>query len=356
MRRFLPFALPLILVACSDDPVANEATPRAVSSSSAATAVDGHVAPKPGALRTFGNWAVGCDNGATCKAAALIDEEADPSGVLMSVERGAGPAGAITLRFQHDGPIALPMSVGVDGEAVVRGGTVDGEWTVLTGQPAEVLTRRLAGGETLGVADATGAEVGTVSLTGAAAALRWIDAQQGRAGTTGAIVARGGKADTRPAPALPVVQAPAIRGEAALLDPQVVVAMRRQGQCDSNGLPEATTAPLGGGRTLALIPCVVGAYNILSVVAVVERGEATAANFDVPVQAEVAGGMPVVVNGGFADGVLRSDAKGRGIGDCGIAQKFAWDGKGFRLIERREMEECRGNTDLIRTWVARVVQ
>jgi hypothetical protein len=52
--------------------------------------------------------------------------------------------------------------------------------------------------------------------------------------------------------------------------------------------------------------------------------------------------------------VLTSYAKGRGLGDCGVSQRFAWDGTRLRLIEQAEMSECRGNPNFIRTWTARV--
>ena len=65
-----------------------------------------------------------------------------------------------------------------------------------------------------------------------------------------------------------------------------------------------------------------------------------------------AGGVPQLVNAGFGEGLLSSHAKGRGIGDCGVSQSFAWDGTRFRLVEQSEMTECRGSTRLIPTWRA----
>ncbi|MEP9403223.1 DUF1176 domain-containing protein [Sphingomonas silueang] len=364
MRAPLSLFLALPLLACSgaDDPAGNAAEPAAHRSPAASLPTgDSHTVPQPTALRTFGDWTAGCDNGGTCQANALLGEDDPAPPVLVAIERAAGPDGAITLRLQREGTTALPLTLAVDGEAVARGGKAAGEFVALTGEPAATLARRIAAGKRLGVADGTGEAIGSISLTGAAAALRWIDAQQGRADTVGAIVARGKRPDTRPAPALPVVQAPVIRGEAALLDPQLVTTMRATAGCGGEQLPEVTTRPLGGGRTLALVPCVLGAYNLVSAVFVVERGKATPAQFDAPSgiapgDVEMAAGVADVVNGDFADGVLTSDAKGRGLGDCGVAQRFAWDGARFRLIEQREMTECRGSIDYIRTWAARVVR
>ena len=50
---------------------------------------------------------------------------------------------------------------------------------------------------------------------------------------------------------------------------------------------------------------------------------------------------------------LSSYEKGRGLGDCGSTENYAWDGARFRLVEQNEMGECRGSADYIRTWTAR---
>ncbi len=311
--------------------------------------------PAPTKLRTFGNWAAGCDNGGLCQAGALMTDDASAPPVLLSIRRAAGPEGTITVRFQIDGdpPVQLPLVFAVDGRTIGRGGME------LTEDAAATLVAELVKGRTLAIAAGSGQLVGTVSLTGAAAALRWIDAEQGRVGTTGAIVARGNDADTRPAPTLPIVRAATIRGEAALIDPQLVTTMRRTAGCDGDGsgLPDQDSSPLGDGRTLAIVPCRVGAYNVASAVFVVENGAATPAQFDAP--SAMPGDVPAVqqvVNARFEDGVLTSNAKGRGLGDCGVRQRFAWDGTRFRLIEQEEMGECRGSIDYIRTWSARLVR
>jgi hypothetical protein len=45
-------------------------------------------------------------------------------------------------------------------------------------------------------------------------------------------------------------------------------------------------------------------------------------------------------------------AKGRGIGDCGTAATYAWDRQSFRLVEQKEMSECRGTLELLTTYRA----
>ncbi|MGN7158299.1 DUF1176 domain-containing protein [Sphingomonas sp. SAFR-052] len=352
MRRFLPLALPLLLPACNAEAPAPEPTPSATTSPAPLT--DSATPPKPLPLKTFGDWAAGCDNGATCQAGSLVPDDGEPPALTLSIERAAGPDTGVTLHLRGPAP-SLPLTFAVDGEAVARGGKPHGDWTELSAEPALAVTRSLANGRTITIADAGGNPVTTLSLKGAAAALRWIDAQQGRDGTTGALVALGKRPDTRPAPALPIVRAPVIRGEAALLDPLLVTRMRETATCDTDDLPEVTTKPLGS-RTLAIVPCAVGAYNVLSALFVIERGEAVPATFDAPPAGDAPGDLPLVFNAGFADGILTADARGRGLADCGTTQRYAWDGKRFRLIEQRDMTECRGNIDYIRTWAARLVR
>ena len=52
---------------------------------------------------------------------------------------------------------------------------------------------------------------------------------------------------------------------------------------------------------------------------------------------------------------LASFFKGRGLGDCGAGQEWAWDGEMFRLIHAEAMGECRGSTDYITIWRAQAV-
>ena len=283
-----------------------------------------------------------------------MPEEGDAAATTLSIERVPGPDAPVAIRLRSQATIALPLTAQVDGEAVARGGTQQDEAIVLTGAPAMALASRLAAGRTLTLIDSGGATIATLPLTGASAALRWIDDRQGRVGTTGALVARGAKPDTRPAPPLPVVRVATIRGEAALLDPLLITRMREMAKCDDDDLPDVTTKTLDGPRTLAIVPCAEGAYNTLSALFVIERGTAVPVSFDAPVAGDSDGDL--AYNATFEDGILDTFAKGRGLGDCGVMQRYAWDGARFRLIELREMEECRGNPDFIRTWTARVIR
>lgn len=354
------FLLPL--ASCGGDPApspapkASAAPEPAVPAATPRPDADTGTNPEPTEPQTFRDWVVSCDNGLACRAVALAPDDVVEPGLMLVLDRDAGPDATPVLRFTGR-DLAAPLAVSIDGTELATGGEASEDAVRFEGDAAAGIAARLGNGRTLTVADGKGKHVGTVSLSGAAAALRWIDARQGRAGTTGALVARGDKPDTAPAPALPVIRAAPLRGEAALLDPARVAAMRAKAGCTTErdlGQPQAKSL---GDRTLVLLPCDSGAYNLMLAVFTVRDGTHTPARFDAP------SGMspedsPVqnVVDGTFENGVLTSFARGRGLGDCGIRQQFVWDGTRFRLSAQEEMPECRGSTIYLPTWRARVVR
>ena len=317
------------------------------------------VQPQPGALRTFGDWTVGCDNVATCKAVALIPgAQGDTPWLRLAVRRDGAPAAKPVLRVGLDDGAPGPLALRVDGRSIVA---------VAAGRDAPLdraASGALAQGATAAVVDARGRTVASTSLKGLAAALLYVDERQRRLGTAGALVRRGPRADAAvPAPPpLPRVVRPAASaapprrpGEAALrrlLGPDAV-------DCAEGREPLGARAiRLDAARSLSLVawPCSGGAYNTVHGAFVVdERGRAAPAVFDVD------GGMNPdrddLVNADWDAGrrLLTTLAKGRGLGDCGVSQAYAWDGARFRLVEQRVMNECRGSIDFVTTWRAAVV-
>src|SRR3546814_3600814 len=69
-------------------------------------------------------------------------------------------------------------------------------------------------------------------------------------------------------------------------------------------------------------------------------------------------GYPMLVNYGWdaARSTPSSYTRGRGLGDCGGAETYVWDGSQFRLVEARSMGECRGAMKWITTWRANVTE
>ncbi|TXC72106.1 DUF1176 domain-containing protein [Sphingomonas ginsenosidivorax] len=373
------FALPLLLsvvsiagAACSPpsadiapDPTP-AAAPNAVAADNAtapepaapspppAAVADSKAVPKQGALETFGDWAVGCDNGLRCTLASLLPEAGEADNVTLNIVR-EGDAETKVYIDSRDEAIR-PASLWVDGKKIA---------TKLTPESALAIAEALPAGRRLELRNRKDKAVATISLKGAAAAMRYADAEQGRAGTPTALVAKGTSTKVVEAPVLPTIVAPAITGEAATPTAAQLAAMRKQAECDlvddQTGVLSPEAHAVGGGKTLVILPCSTGAYNLIGALFVIDGKAVTPAEVDSPSGFDETGAdsqTPVrsVVNGAFRDGLLTSYAKGRGIGDCGVQQSYVWDGTTLRLSEQSAMSECRGNPNYISTWRATVVR
>lgn len=332
-------------------PSASASTPRADAS-----IVDDRAVPAPGAQKTFRDWTVACDNVRRC-AMTSLGTESDFPRVTMRVTRGAGPAGVVEIALDApQGDVPAPATVLIDDRRFAVAGNG------LSGDAAAAIARALANARSIAVLGAGDRRIGTISPAGASAALRYIDAQQGRAGNVTALVARGegAAATVPPAPPLPRIHAVAFAGKPVPITPALLRSMMRTGQCDA---PMAGQTPrahaLADGATLVLLPCSSGAYNEIDALFVIRDGKAQPAQVDSPSGFEETGAdsrTPVhsVINGDVEGGVLHSFAKGRGLGDCGVMQDFVWDGARLRLAEQRAMGECRGNPDYLTVWRARI--
>lgn len=328
-------------------------------------------APTPGPIKAFGAWVVACDNVKRCEMTSIWPEESLPDGspygeVSVSIVREAGPAGAWSVEIQ------LPANAGNDSLRVTTERGLDvralprKDFLRITGADAAKIVAAMVDGADLRIGDETSI-LGMASLQGSSAALRFIDAEQGRAGTVTAAVAKG----TKPASAVPAARAlPRIAhirpsGTAAPLSAAQRKTLDTHSQCGSvyeggeGSPPEAERFALGGGKTLLLLPCGHGAYNYSTEAYILAPGaKPVLAKFDAPVgYSEADDGRPSLVNADFDSktGELGSYSKGRGLGDCGSAERFVWDGAMFRLVEARSMPECRGSVNWLTTWRAAAV-
>lgn len=316
-------------------------------------------APQQGPLKTFGDWVVACDNLKRCEMTSLQPEGGDWSddGWQMAVTRDAGPNGGWAVELiGEDAPKGVALKVeGAPADAIWRG-------DALTGAPAASLVAAIANGKAVVVRDGAGKAIGRISLTGSSASLRFIDAEQGRVGTVSAVVAKGAKpASAVPAAAsLPVIASVRAAGTPAMLSAALLNQLWTQSDCAVNyegeSRPDVERHALGDGATLVLVPCGAGAYNFSTVPYVVKAGKAQVAAFDSS-PGWTGDGPPMLVNAGFdpKTGELGSYAKGRGIGDCGSAETYVWDGTRFRLTQARAMGECRGSINWLTVWRARAV-
>jgi len=326
-------------------------------------------APQPSALKLFKDWAVGCDNVRACQAVALLHDAADDNGLTMSVARGAQPDAPVRIVVGPElgasdaktGVVALA----VDGKRLPSRLTeVDGGALVDAGGTAALLAA-LRTGTKLEALDADGKSLGAISLAGASAALLYMDDRQQRVGTVTALARPGLKPASAvpPPPPAPELAVPPASARPARKMPLPVAAAFRKKACDSGDKDDGSAAEtyrLDAAHSLAIVPdhCDSGAYNAASLLYVAgDGGGWLPAAFDTDKPgAERDGPVQYNVDWNAKDRLLEMYMKGRGLGDCGTRQSYAWDGARFRLTFQAQMDECRGSIDWIPTWRAKVVR
>lgn len=338
----------LALAACSSKEEAPPA-PAAPSSSAAGVA---EVRPE---TRKFRDWLAVCDNGGACVALApSLQEGAGWLQIRLAAGPGATPeilAGTVGQGGDaaDDAPTLVIDSRSYLAERAQTSSVEGGDLAVIRDQPLAVIDA-IASGRRLVVT--TGPGQVPISLSGAAAALLWIDERQGRLSTTTALVRRGARpASAVPAaPVLPRLRPAAAVGQDDLPDPLLPAAFEarsdvRQCRADTSFNPDlqrrVTVDRLSADQELWGVPCFIGAYNAGYRYFVTAPGGADARPLSFPTSREPSA---EVVNGEYDPGnrTLTAFNKGRGVGDCGIASTWVWTGGAFALKSETEMRECWG--------------
>jgi hypothetical protein len=321
-------------------------------------------APVPGPTKTFNDWEVACDNVHRCEMTSLVPDQEMVDGnsgdVSLSIAREPGPGGGFIVDLTVPDGQKGDISLRVD-EKVIAGGDVRNGGITLKGDVAARVVAAMIAGHKASATALGGAEIGHVSLAGSSAALRFIDADQGRAGSVTAAVAKGAKPAGAVPATLPLPRVPSVaaNGKPAPVTAALRKAMLAASTCDAddtNSKDAPSAWALGGGKTLVLLPCGAGAYNYMTVPFIVAGGKTVKATFDSSVGFEP-GAEPLLVNAAWDEAKYRltSYAKGRGMGDCGSSQTYSWDGTRFRLIAASEMRECRNSLNWLTIWRAEQV-
>jgi Protein of unknown function (DUF1176) len=323
--------------------------------------------PTIGQERNFGDWAVGCDNGWACEALSLASEDwSIGDGISLTVRRAGGADGynRVGLRAMEEiegNRIALH----IDGEQVAIAERSEGD-DLFHFDPASAqnLLYRIGLGRTAELFDEEGASLGDISLNGSRAALLYIEDLQGRAGTVTASAMVGDEpASTIPEPpAIPTITAMPVAARAGEVANELsdteTAALRPTVECDYGDEDPLSNRAfvISDDTDLILITCSRGAYNFSDIAFVRRNGTLTPARFDHIFSWGDTLEIPFLVNTYWnpEDGTLSTYAKGRGLGDCGTAESFVWDGEMFRLTERREMNNCRGSVHWITVYRANV--
>ena len=339
--------------------------------------------PMPAEIHNFGDWVVTCDNGLKCSAVSLAPEQVptpagqEPAanqeelnswelfGVMRMEREPAAQAPLVITISDFEGKPAklLQYSEALNVRFEPAG---EGEWRVVPADGKEFLDRFFS--EPLVLQDAAGKTLAWFGTPGGRGAVTYMEERQGRLRTPTSLARPGRRPlSVIPAPpALPIVQvAPGTTDGPLTIPKRRLDAARREFGCTADEVGAAsadeTLAALGGGRTLLLMGCGAGAYNYNSLVLVASReGNAiriVPARFDVtrdPIEGEPDPKGFFVTNAEFDPATMSISewAKGRGLGDCGTAATYAWDGQSFRLVEQKEMSECRGTLELLTTYRA----
>lgn len=348
MRTIILMTTAALLAACGEGQAAKAGAVRASAVAEADAAATGQ--------RRFRDWLAACDNLGTCHAFGPASEGTGWVRITMAAGPSAAPAVAFGF-WSPDGVFSAPLTARVD-DAVYPAQSAGGE----DGPPAaridpgraRALVDAMAQGRTLVLT--AGAESVPVSLSGAAASLLWIDEHQGRLGTTTALIRKGSRpassvpaaaAPPRVTPAPPISQAGYGDEEGQTL-PAAIESLPAVVQCraDTAWNPDLqkviSSARLDANTVLWSVPCGVGAYNFSSAWFTTTPQGANPRRITFP----TASGEPQdqLVNAAYdpATRVIDAFNKGRGLGDCGMADSWTWTGQGFVLKSSSEMSECWG--------------
>jgi Protein of unknown function (DUF1176) len=330
-------------------------------------------------FKDFHDWYAACDSLRNCAAYGFAPQE--PASAYVRVDRGGAPSASARITIMATVKEGEKVALAFDdadlrglpsGPVTFKGGGTDifdyGSFVLEDRTSIEAVLASLRKAQTLLIMPidrSTGKKSDTdkteVSMHGAVAALLWIDEQQQRLGTPTALVRRGDRPTSSipPQPKAPTVSAaPAATAEGTRrpLPPGVDSALLAKakelcGQDEQTHLEEV--APLGPDVSLHQFACPQssGAYNLTSVFLIVPNANPEAARsveFTYPfkigrLRAEP-GLLPQATNAGFDPSTmtLSSFSKGRGLGDCGTAEDWVWDGQAFRLALLRFMPRCFG--------------
>lgn len=309
------------------------------------TAASVMVAPVPEAAQ-FGDWTVACDNVRSCEAVAAFERGGSEGEWTIHVSRGAQAQSLPEVEAvpAFGDPIASRLRI--DGRISQFGFDSEGR---LIGHAGDLLTALARAREVEAIGD-DGNVLGKFPVTGASAALRWIDDRQRRAETETALIASGPRpaSDVPLPPPLPRInQPPASNAAPRTITKVDVEAIRALGDCEAD-VPGLETYRLDATHTVGIIGCIRGAYQSAAMVVVIdEKGRWTPAPIErpVPLPDDIEVSWRYQLTGAefsTEDRLLREWAKGRGLADCGMSASWTWDGKMFRLTSYRSLDECRG--------------
>lgn len=306
--------------------------------------------------KRFDDWQVTCNNQNFCVARNVGDHK----GLVMTLSRSAGAHVDVNLRIDlgtldnaadSAPPVADRMLL--DGEPLALGA---GKWQItphhLRTDDPDTINAFLARIQESQAISLHGGQ-NTISLLGLKAALLFVDAQQKRVGNETAWIKKGNEPSLSvpPAPALKAVTitnptpTPLSNDErSALLDYGNWRMNNSQCSLDPERR-EVRVSALSDDKALMLISCEAGAYNTVDLAWLVSRHKPFASRqirLRLPFTPANGSEEMELMNASYDEKnkELITLSKGRGIGDCGFATRWRFDGQRFRLVRYAEEPTC----------------
>ena len=311
-----------------------------------------------GEFPTFKDWVAGCDNGRSCMGVGQYN----PSNLELAslvIERGPLPGDVPKIWFRGDGGPVVDLQA--DGKRLGVKLIDDADNDAFIVDPASVplVVEALKSARSLIPVRGDGKPSWPLSVSGASAAMRWMDEQQKRVGTVTALVATGPAPASAvpPPPPLPIVTQAVPSGAPGkpLTKEQIAAIQEEHAECTDEDLDDKVAyGRLDSRTTLAIVTavCGSGAYNFYGIPMLLrDDGKREVAALD----REEEGDLTMNLSWDDKRNVLSSYFKGRGIGDCGGGKDWVWDGTRFRVILEKAMGECQGAIAWIPYYRARVV-
>ncbi|WP_422037403.1 DUF1176 domain-containing protein [Roseibium sp.] len=337
-------------------------------SSTATSAQPGRTAP------SFEGWTVDCGNTGACFASTFTRSQSVwvDVRIVRDWQAEAQPLVRLTtntqlpqegmLRFDVDGSTIeeLPIEQLREMQSAITPPTGfrplggDGFWypagpasvTLLDAmQKGKVLTVHLPAGEST---DPTSVPV---PLQGLKSSLLWLDNRQDRTGTEAAIVSPGTNPAKDAPHALPILSADQLPPEVAAIwsanrlcsaiDPTIFASLN------------AVRVPLAESASLYIIPCGAPTPYNSPYVAVLSGKDGAARQIHVARMSEkgpIASDLIYNARWVPADQQLVSYFKGSGVGECGLWNRWFWNGTGLVLMEEATRKTCDGTEPDLSNW------
>jgi hypothetical protein len=340
----MPLARPLLLGACA--------------------AILLSAAPAAAQMKQFGEyWTAACDNQRNC---AVYGVHYMSQAGYVRIERGGAPEAQpkVTLAILQDKPVKFTLGFDAPAPEILPKGTIapdrideDSYMRFTIEAPIDDVLAAFRKATTINYTpidppEPTGYYEATITLTGAIAALAWIDAQQKRAGTVTALVKRGAKpaSEIPPVPALPTIAVVRSTLDTKPLTPPVIAQRSRTvcGKEDRNG-ELRKPAWLGDTHVMHTFFCMrySGAYNLnyALLAGPIENPQAAkpvVLRYPPVIAAIEKSKTDPLYNAEFdpATGTLVTFRLGRAAADCGTLARWVWDGSAFRLALLQTMPTC----------------